>query len=75
MAGFWADMKAHAKGEDIARVKVIGVRTAQQTKVMTTYNYGVYSFLVEYVDGTIEIEEEELGSPRMGILKQHLVFK
>ena len=41
----------------ITRAKVIGVRTAEESKTLVTYNFGVYSFLVEYDDGTHGIIE------------------
>lgn len=49
----------------LARVKCVGVRTAEQTKVLATYNYGIYSFLVEFTDGSRGIYEEQLGSVGM----------
>nr|DAR41401.1 MAG TPA: hypothetical protein [Caudoviricetes sp.] len=44
-------MSLFAKKE-IYRVKYMGVRTAEQTKVLGTYNSSMYCFLVEYTDGS-----------------------
>lgn len=61
-------------GKKVERVKVIGVRTAEQTKVLGTYNFGIYSFLVEYEDGSVEIAEEQMKSPGMKTLMQFVEF-
>ena len=37
--------------KQIARVKVLGVRTAEETKVLGTYNSTVYCLVVVYADG------------------------
>ena len=39
------------------RAVVLGVRTAEETKVLATYNSAVYSLLVEYSDGSRDILE------------------
>lgn len=39
------------------RAVVLGVRSAEQTKVLATYNSTMYSLLVEYSDGSREIME------------------
>lgn len=49
-------------GKSVSRVKVLGVRTAADSKLLATYNYGIYCLLVEYDDGSREIVEAELGS-------------
>lgn len=41
----------------IERVHVLGIRTAEQTKVFATYNSSVYSILVIYDTGEREILE------------------
>lgn len=61
-------------GKKVQRVKVIGVRTAEETKIMATYNYGVYSFLVQYEDGTVEIAEEQMKSAGMKTLLRFVEF-
>ena len=53
------------KTDGIRRIKIVGVRTAQQTKVMATYNYGIYSLLIEYTDGHRAIVEVEADSKDM----------
>lgn len=64
MYGQWDEYN----GKKLARVMFLGVRTAEQTKVMATYNYGIYSFLVEFTDGTRGVFEEQLGSVGMNKL-------
>lgn len=39
------------------RAIVLGVRTAEETKILATYNSSVYSLLIEYDDGSREILE------------------
>ena len=39
------------------RAVVLGVRTAEETKVLATYNSAMYSLLVEYSDGSRDILE------------------
>ena len=41
----------------IQAVKVLGVRTAEETKVLATYNSSVYCCLVIYNDGSRELVE------------------
>ena len=41
----------------ISKVKLLGVRTAEQTKVLGTVNSTLYCFLVEYTDGDRAILE------------------
>lgn len=41
----------------IRAVKVLGVRSAEETKVLATYNTTIYSVLVEYSDGSRAIDE------------------
>ena len=36
---------------DISKVKFLGLRSGEQTKVMSTLNFPVYSFLIEYKKG------------------------
>ena len=43
--------------KQIQAVKVLGVRTAEQTRVLATYNSSVYCCLVLYSDGSREIVE------------------
>lgn len=47
----------------IKAVKVLGVRTAEQTKIISTVNSSVYCCLVLYEDGTrglLELEAKEM---------------
>ena len=41
----------------IYTVKVLGVRTAENTGFFATYNSAVYCVLIEYEDGTRAIDE------------------
>lgn len=41
----------------IAKVKVIGVRTAEQTKVMATYNSTIYCVAILFTDGARALDE------------------
>lgn len=41
----------------IERVHVLGIRTAEQTKVFATYNSSIYSILIIYDNGEREIAE------------------
>lgn len=42
---------------NVSRVKVLGIRTAMQSKAFSEVNYGVYTLLIEYNDGHREIVE------------------
>ncbi len=43
--------------QKIAKVNVLGVRTAEETKVLSTVNFGIYCLLIEYTDGSRELKE------------------
>ena len=48
----------------ISRVKVLGVRTAEETKVIATWNSTIYCLLVEYTNGDrslIECNSKEMS--------------
>lgn len=45
------------QSKEITRVKVLGVRTEEETKVIATYNSTVYCLLVAYKDGSSELKE------------------
>lgn len=60
--------------KEIRRVKIIGVRTAMESKTLWTENYGVYSFLIEYTDGSCAIKEAQLGKPDMAQLMQYIQY-
>lgn len=42
---------------EIKRVKCLGIRTAENTGVFATYNSAVYAILIEYTDGSRELDE------------------
>ena len=44
---------------DVVRVKVLGVRTAMDSKLLGTVNYGIYSLLLEHKNGKYEAIEVE----------------
>lgn len=60
--------------KEIRRVKIIGVRTAEDTKTLWTVNYGVYSFLIEYTDGSLGIREAQANSNDAANLLQYVNF-
>ena len=50
--------------KQIERVRVIGVRTAEQTKVLATHNSTIYCLLILYNNGERELKEcsaKEMG--------------
>lgn len=55
----------------IVRTLIVGVRMAQDTKVFATYNYGMYSFVVEYDNGSREIVEVKGNDPKA---KEYLMY-
>ena len=46
-------------GPQLVSVKVLGVRTVEQTKVLATYNSTIYCLMLIYSDGRRELEEVE----------------
>ena len=44
---------------DVVRVKVLGVRTVMDSKLLGTVNYGIYSLLLERRNGKFEVIEVE----------------
>lgn len=54
-------LKRNAK--DICRVKLMGVRTAEETLIIRTVNFTVYSFWIEYKNGTTETVEVSPQNP------------
>lgn len=48
--------------DKIKSVTVLGTRTGEQTKIFGTYNFTIYSFLVEYESGKREAVECEADS-------------
>lgn len=57
---------------EISRVKCLGVRTAEETKVLGTYNSTIYCFLVEYTDRSREICECEANSKQIAKLINYI---
>lgn len=48
----------------IVKVKYLGVRQGKETKIFTTVNFPMYSFLIEYSDGHREIKEYSMDSKK-----------
>ena len=44
-------------GAKLVSVKVLGVRTAEQTKVLSTVNSTIYCIMLVYSNGARELEE------------------
>lgn len=51
-----------AEVDKIKSVTVLGTRMGEQTKIFGTYNFTIYSFLVEYESGKREAVECEADS-------------
>lgn len=58
-----------SQGKSISVVKVLGVRTAEETKVMATYNSTVYCILIVYSDDSRELLEVDSRS-----MKKYLAY-
>ena len=58
----------------IKSVKLLGVRTAKETLIFTTVNFSVYSFYVEYTDGSAETIEVSPQNPNDKSKKEKAVF-
>ena len=56
--------------ENISKVKLVGTRTGQETKILATYNFTVYSFLVIYKDGSRQMIECTTESKEFDALMQ-----
>ena len=41
----------------IAKVKVLGIRTGEETKVLATYNSTIYCLAIQYTDGVRTLVE------------------
>ena len=66
-------MKSRDK-KTIKQVKLLGVRTAKETLVFTTVNFSVYSFWVEYEDGSAETIEVSPTNPNDKRKKEKALF-
>lgn len=51
-----------AETDKIKSVTILGTRTGEQTKILGTYNFTIYSFLVEYESEKREAVECEADS-------------
>ena len=49
---------------NITRVKVLGVRTAVKSQLFSDVNFGVYSLLIAYDDGKVEVKEVDYNTVR-----------
>lgn len=58
-------MAAGINVNEVKRAKIVGVRTAHDTKVMATYNYGIYSVLVEFNNGSRTLSEHQIDDAFM----------
>lgn len=45
--------------KEISSVKLLGIRTAEQTKILGTYNSSLYCLIVLYTDNSKELVECE----------------
>lgn len=52
----------------ISKVKYLGVRTGIQSKALSDYNFALYSFLIEYDDGSRTIVEYKADSKALSSL-------
>ena len=58
--------------DNIKSVTVIGTRTGEQTKIFATYNFTIYSLLVEYESGKREVIETEANSKQFNELIKYI---
>lgn len=58
----------------IRRVKLMGMRTAQETLILTTVNFTVYSFWIEYENGATETLEVSPKNPNDKFGKEKKLF-
>lgn len=42
---------------NVSQVKVLGIRTAMESRAFSSVNFGIYTLLIEYSDGHREIIE------------------
>lgn len=57
---------------NIRKVKVLGVRTAEETKVFATYNYSIYSLLIIFKNGRQQVLEVRGDSKRFELLTPYI---
>lgn len=58
----------------IRKVRLLGIRTAKETLIFTTVNFSVYSFWVEYENGTTETIEVSPENPNDKSKKEKKLF-
>lgn len=51
--------KEQKQEKQISKVKVLGIRTGEETRVLATVNSSIYCLLVLYADGTRDLIECE----------------
>lgn len=61
-----------AETDKIKSVTILGTRTGEQTKILGTYNFTIYSFLVEYESGKREVIETEANSEQFNDLIKYI---
>lgn len=58
--------------KEIKKVKLLGIRSAEQTKIFGTYNSSLYCLIVQYTDNTkalIECESEEFQKKYLNFIE------
>lgn len=61
--------------DEIKSVSIIGTRTGEETRVLATYNFTIYSFLVIYKSGKREVIECKNGSDEFNELIKYIKVK
>ena len=64
--------QSETETDKIKSVTVLGTRTGEQTKILGTYNFTIYSFLVEYESGKREVIETEANSEQFNDLIKYI---
>lgn len=63
------------KTDKIKTVQLLGTRTGEETRVLATYNFTLYSFLVIYESGKREVVECKNGSDDFNELIKYIKVK
>lgn len=61
--------------DKIKTVQLLGTRTGEETRVLATYNFTLYSFLVVYQSGKREVIECKNGSDEFNELIKYIKVK
>lgn len=61
--------------DKIKSVSIISTRTGEETRVLATYNFTLYSFLVVYESGKREVVECKNGSDEFNELIKYIKVK